>query len=328
MYSPDETKMATGGHNEHAVKIWDAKTGNLLDTLEHDQAVFSLAWVSNGKRLISASRGPIRIFDTTTWQQTAILEGHTKVVRAISLSRNDRLLAIGLPLQHKHRTTVECAAFSADGELLVTGGENNNVYVWDVLAVLKEAGLKDLLLPIPDAVELIDTDATRDEEDYQSGFFDSTNVRYNHSSATNGNRSSTHPRHNSRHRRPLAPSFGNASVLIAHLSTLFRRTPSNIHEATELQQRPRRSVFSRVVEVAATRDKRTLVQPHGQSQGQAQSLPSQSQHAAAPTSTTPPAPDTNTATPGTTSVRINLLPLLARLVLFLCCTSLPHANDH
>lgn len=167
MYSPDETKMATGGHNEHAVKIWDAKTGNLLDTLEHDQAVFSLAWVSNGKRLISASRGPIRIFDTTTWQQTAILEGHKKVVRAISLSRNDRLLAsvsddktsrlwsldtnlpVGPPLQHKHRTPVECAAFSADGELLVTGGENN-VYVWDVLVVLKEAGLKDLLLPIPD----------------------------------------------------------------------------------------------------------------------------------------------------------------------------------
>lgn len=167
MYSPDETKMATGGHNEHAVKIWDAKTGNLLDTLEHDQAVFSLAWVSNGKRLISASRGPIRIFDTTTWQQTAILEGHKKVVRAISLSRNDRLLAsvsddktsrlwsldtnlpVRPPLQHKHRTPVECAAFSADGELLVTGDENN-VYVWDVLVVLKEAGLKDLLLPIPD----------------------------------------------------------------------------------------------------------------------------------------------------------------------------------
>ncbi|KAG1832306.1 hypothetical protein DFJ58DRAFT_823310 [Suillus subalutaceus] len=69
-------------------------------------------------------------------------------------------------------------------------------------------------------------------------------------------------------------------------------------------------------------------QPHGQSHGQAQSSSLQSQPIAASTLTTPPAPDTNTATPGAATVRINLLPSLARLVPLLCCASLPHTNGH
>ena len=40
IYSPDTTKIATGGgYNEDALKIWDAKTGNLLSTIKHDSQV-------------------------------------------------------------------------------------------------------------------------------------------------------------------------------------------------------------------------------------------------------------------------------------------------
>ncbi|KAG2110101.1 hypothetical protein DEU56DRAFT_905606 [Suillus clintonianus] len=144
-------------------------------------------------------------------------------------------------------------------------------------------------------------------------------------------------------RRPLAHSSRN--TLLRGLSTLFRRSPSNINQATELQQRPRRSIFShsspRVVEVAAVRDKKALfVAPRpkkktqAQPQGQAQSSSSQSQPAAASTSTTPPAaaaaptpaPDTNTAIPGAATVRANILRFLSHLVLFLCCAYPPQAD--
>jgi WD40 repeat protein len=64
MYSPDGTKIATGGDEEKAMKIWDAKTGELLNTLKH--RVCSLAWTSDGKKLISGSYRLIRIFDTAT----------------------------------------------------------------------------------------------------------------------------------------------------------------------------------------------------------------------------------------------------------------------
>ncbi|KAG2118225.1 WD40-repeat-containing domain protein, partial [Suillus discolor] len=92
IYSPDATKIATGGDDENAVKIWDGKTGELLNTLKHDFIVRSLVWTSDGKKLISGSYDPIRIYDTATWQEIANLGGRTLLVNAITLSQNDRLL--------------------------------------------------------------------------------------------------------------------------------------------------------------------------------------------------------------------------------------------
>jgi len=161
IYSPDTTKIATGGYNENALKIWDAKTGNLLSTIKLDDPVYSLAWTSDQKKLIAGSSGSIRIFDTATWQQIAILEGHTNTVSSLSLFQNDRLLAsasddetaclwnletnlpVGPPIQHQD--SVNGAAISADGKQLVTGCDDENAYVWDIHTILKDAGLEDLL---------------------------------------------------------------------------------------------------------------------------------------------------------------------------------------
>jgi len=162
IYSPDATKIATGGYNESALKIWDAKTFNLLSTIKHDSMVWSLAWTSDQKKLITGSSFSIRIFDTATWQQIAILEGHTHIVYALSLFQNDRLLAsasddrtarlwnldtnlpVGPPIQHED--IVHSAAISADGKQLLTGCSDENAYLWDIHTILKDSGLEDLLL--------------------------------------------------------------------------------------------------------------------------------------------------------------------------------------
>jgi len=165
IYSPDTTKIATGGSNENALKIWDAKAGNLLSTIEHVSTVWSLAWTSDQKKLITGSNASIRIFDTATWQQIAILEGHRSHVYSLSLFQNDCLLAsgswdntarlwnldtnlsVGPPIQHQD--VVYSAAISADGKQLVTGSADKNAYEWDIHTTLKDAGLEDLL-SIPD----------------------------------------------------------------------------------------------------------------------------------------------------------------------------------
>ncbi|KAG2338281.1 WD40 repeat-like protein [Suillus weaverae] len=161
-YSPKATMIATGGYNEDAIKIWDAKMGKLFSTIKHEYAVWSLAWTADENKLISGSgNGLLRIFDTTTSLQIAVLDGHKQVVEAITLFRNDRLLAstswdktarlwnldtnlpIGLPL--KHENDVEHAAFSADGTMLSTACADENAYVWNIHSIIKAAGLENLL---------------------------------------------------------------------------------------------------------------------------------------------------------------------------------------
>jgi WD40 repeat protein len=162
MYSPDMTMIATSRLNDHAIRIWASETCKLLSTVtgKHKDVVFSLAWTSDQKKLISGSqKGQIRVFDTTTWRQTTLLRGHQDIVHAISLFQNDRLLAsasydrtarlwnldtnlsIGPPLQHED--DVLAIAISADEKLLVTCC-GNDVYVWDIHTIIKNAGLEDL----------------------------------------------------------------------------------------------------------------------------------------------------------------------------------------
>jgi len=168
VYSPDETMIASGGSGKDSkkTKIWDAKTFELVATLEEPEgSVWCLAWTKDGKTLISGSgwdRGCIRKWNTTTWKQSAVLTEQDDAIRAIAISPNGRILAIasydntarlwnlendqpiGSPLQHAE--SLFCVLFSADGALLATGCRDKNAYIWDVSAIVKEAGLDELLL--------------------------------------------------------------------------------------------------------------------------------------------------------------------------------------
>jgi WD40 repeat protein len=163
VYSPDETMIAAGGWGNEAIgfiKIIDANAGKFVMNLEPAGRVYCLAWP--GKTLISGLfNGEISICNTTTWQQVAVLTGHTATLYGVPISPNGRLLAsaswdktarlwdlengqpISSPLQHPGY--VNCLSFSADGKVLATGCWDNNAYTWDVDAIVREAGREELL---------------------------------------------------------------------------------------------------------------------------------------------------------------------------------------
>ncbi|KAG2060740.1 WD40 repeat-like protein [Suillus hirtellus] len=187
VYSPDMTLFATGGgerppnteDNKSAIKIWNAKTGKLVTTLEgHTHWVQCLVWTPDGKTLISGSYDDsIRTWNTSTWKQIALLEGHTSAITSIAISPNDCILAsasldgtaqlwnlddnqpIASPLQHP---ALACSvSFSADGKLLATCCADKNAYTWDISVIVKEAGLDELLLDKRDEPSVLAADATR-----------------------------------------------------------------------------------------------------------------------------------------------------------------------
>ncbi len=60
--SPDGQLFATA-HYDHTMRLWDARTGTLLSSLDgHSDSIMALAFTSDGKLLSSGSRdGTVRL---------------------------------------------------------------------------------------------------------------------------------------------------------------------------------------------------------------------------------------------------------------------------
>ncbi len=108
-FSPDGQHIATGGE-EHTIKVWDAKSGRLLQNLRgHKGDVFAVAFDPRRRWLASAGEDTtIRLWDTTRapWELRHTLRGHTSFVMSLD--------------------------FSPDGTRLVSGSRDRTLKVWDL----------------------------------------------------------------------------------------------------------------------------------------------------------------------------------------------------
>lgn len=164
-WSPDGTRVVSGGYYNHTVKIWDANTGTLLYRLVgHNSGIFSLAWSPDGSMLASGSSlydKSIKIWNPVTGMLSRTLSGIAGDVTALDWSKDSRFLLStegwnnGTPFNVIHLWDVSTgriirnytttlyvhdmasAVFSPDNTMIAAGTwnigvpQNNVVLIWD-----------------------------------------------------------------------------------------------------------------------------------------------------------------------------------------------------
>ncbi len=153
-FSPDQLQLATGSWDE-TVKIWDARTGRLIQTLDHGIAVFSLAYSPDGRWLVSGGGSVVKVWDTSTWQLYRNLPGHSGDIQCLRFSPDSGILAVSsadrsvnlvntetwstFTSLQGHAATALGMAFSPDGKQLAVAcgrffiaGEEGEVRIWDL----------------------------------------------------------------------------------------------------------------------------------------------------------------------------------------------------
>jgi WD40 repeat protein/serine/threonine protein kinase len=130
---------------DHTARLWDAATGKQEVVLEHGGAVSAAAFSPDGRRLVTASGGGVRLWDPTTGREVLALKGSRGPVWAVAFSPDGRRLltvafgqavrlwdaATGQPLVVlETEGGFRSAAFTGDGRRIVTLSGAGGVRTW------------------------------------------------------------------------------------------------------------------------------------------------------------------------------------------------------
>ena len=147
-YSPDNQYIASGS-NDNTIKIWNAKTGQLVRTLPvSDQRIYTVAFSPDGTQVISGGKDNVlRIWDMNTGEQVGQdLTGHTGSVRAVAFSPDGNQIASGgddgkiyiwnkksgrALFEKDHGGLVWTVAFSQNGEMIASGSTDRKIRLWN-----------------------------------------------------------------------------------------------------------------------------------------------------------------------------------------------------
>ncbi len=152
-FNPTGNLLASGSQ-DRLVRIWSAKTGELLGSLAgHTSWIWSVAFSPTQPTLASSSEDrTIRIWDIHTQQQRHVLTGHEDAVLSLLYTPQGTLwsgsldgslkqwTAEGICLQTLdrerggHRGGVWAIALNLDGNLLLSGSQDQTLKLWDAVS--------------------------------------------------------------------------------------------------------------------------------------------------------------------------------------------------
>ncbi|MEO0537612.1 MAG: BTAD domain-containing putative transcriptional regulator [Cyanobacteria bacterium P01_A01_bin.123] len=155
-FSPDGQILASGCDDEHGtLKLWDARTGQHLRTLDcPDSRVRAVGWSPDQKLIASSSvDGAIRLWNPETGNCIKTIAAHTNKTSALAwcpypADGNTDVLATGSADQTLKVWKVssgECLrvidvgdaifaiAWSPDGQQLASGTKDGSIFIWDSL---------------------------------------------------------------------------------------------------------------------------------------------------------------------------------------------------
>ena len=137
--------------SDKTIKIWDALTGQLVNTLTgHHRSVMSVAFSSDNSKIVSGSSDEtVKIWDALSGKLINTLTGHHDWVRSVAFSpdnskivsgSDDKTVKIWDALSGQlintltgHSGFIWSVAFSPDSSKIVTRNCDNIVKIWDAL---------------------------------------------------------------------------------------------------------------------------------------------------------------------------------------------------
>ncbi|HZQ31755.1 MAG TPA: TIR domain-containing protein [Mycobacterium sp.] len=148
-WSPDGRRVASGG-SDRTLRIWDAQTGQPIgQPLKYPGGVDGVGFSPDGRRVVAASYdGTLRVWDVESGRQvgevstgghdglrTAALSPDGKRVLAVMVGDKDTVRVWDVETGREVGTpfpVYDVAAFSPDGQRVVSGGLDHTVQIWDV----------------------------------------------------------------------------------------------------------------------------------------------------------------------------------------------------
>ena len=144
-FAPDGKTLASV-IADSTVRMWDAETGQLKNTLEHTARVESVAFSPDGTTLASTDYDMVRMWDAETGQLKNTLIGHTYPVFSVSFSLDGTTLAStdydtvrmwdAETGQLKNTLIGHTVAVTLDGKIIAYA-DWETVQLWDASAQLK-----------------------------------------------------------------------------------------------------------------------------------------------------------------------------------------------